>query len=208
MLIPETAWESEGEGMLRYLEINKIEAARRREMSRDMELIREQNRVLDMISGYDELTGLLNLRGFSEQTEKLHETPKTEKAYMIYADLDHLKEINDSWGHPEGDFAIQSAADILRSSLRRSDILARIGGDEFVALATSDEEMFQDIFRERVRNHCVQLNETSGKPYYIEVSIGIVGFNLTEETDLQEVIKEADKELYEEKKKRRKSIRK
>lgn len=193
--------------LLRYLEINKIEAARRREMSHDMEMIREQNRVLDLMSGYDELTGLLNLRGFTDQTERLQKTPRVKKAYMIYADLDHLKEINDTWGHSEGDFALQSAADILKHSLGRSDdILARIGGDEFVALATSDAETFEDIFRDRVKTFSQQLNETSDKPYYIEMSIGIVGFNLTKEMDLQNVISEADRRLYEEKKKRRESV--
>lgn len=192
---------------LRYLEIGKIEAAHRRDMSRDMEVIRERNRVLDIMAGYDELTGLFNLRGFTAQTQKLCQEDIPQKAHMIYADLDHLKEINDVWGHPEGNFALQSVSGILQHCLRGNDILARIGGDEFLALVTSGSESFEDIFRKRVKLACRELNETSGKPFYVEVSIGIVPFVLKGDTDIQKVIAEADKNLYEAKKTRRTSVR-
>ena len=99
---------------LHYLEISKAEAARRLEMSRDMEEIKEKNRVLGIISEHDELTGLLNLRGFMEHTKRVCQAGNGQRAYMIYGDLDHLKEINDTWGHPAGNFALRSVAEILK----------------------------------------------------------------------------------------------
>ena len=193
---------------LRYLEISKAEAAYRLAMSNDMEKIREENRALDIKSGYDKLTGLLNLHGLTDRITKVHQTVTTENAHMIYADLDHLKEINDTWGHFEGNFALQSISNILKSCLRDSDVIARVGGDEFVALVTSGSETFEPLFRERIATACRELNASSGKPYYVEISMGITRFDLKPETDLQSVVAEADKRLYEAKKSRRSSIRK
>ena len=95
---------------LRYLEISKAEAARRREMTKDFEVIRERNRILGIMSANDELTGLLNLRGFTEEAKKICHEEQEQRAYMICGDLDHLKEINDNWGHPVGNFALRSVA--------------------------------------------------------------------------------------------------
>ena len=193
---------------LRYLEISQIESAHRRQMYLDMEQMREKNLVLDMISGYDELTGLLNLRGFTKQAKKRCKEFADKKAYVIYSDLDHLKEINDTWGHNEGNFAICSAADILKHSLRDSDILARIGGDEFVCLVVSDSDSFEKIFRRRVRFCSQELNDTSGKPFYVELSVGLTSFTLKPDMDIQQVLALSDKQLYEAKKYRRASVKK
>ncbi len=194
---------------LRYLEISRQEAMHRHALSHDIEVIRDQNRVLDIMSNHDELTGLLNLRGFTEQAGVLRKQfASPHKAYMIYGDLDHLKEINDSWGHTEGNFALCSLADILRESLRSTDLIARIGGDEFLALVVSDQDAFDEVFRARIKNACETLNAQSEKPYYVEVSLGIVGFSFDQSTDIQKMVAEADKKLYESKKRRRPSIRK
>ena len=161
---------------LHYLEISKADARRRQEMSRDLELVRERNRVLGFISKYDELTGLLNLRGFT-------------------------------WGHPAGNFALQSVARILGGCLRSQDTLARVGGDEFLILLNCEEENFQDIFRKRIKDACTVFNAESDKPFLVEISLGIAEFRPKPDTDTQEIIALADKELYEAKKHRRKSVR-
>lgn len=192
---------------LRYLEMTRIEAAYIKEMSHSIEIIQEQNRMLGMISAYDELTGLLNLRGFIERTNKLKKAGSCHKAYMIYADLDHLKEINDAFGHVEGNFAIRSAAKILKKSLRDTDPLARNGGDEFVALVLSDSDTFEENFRHRVADACQTLNDTSGKPFYVQISLGVAEFVLEEHTDLQQIIATADESLYKHKKFRSKSVK-
>ena len=191
---------------LRYLEISKAESARRREMSRDMEAIREKNRVLGIISEYDELTGLLNFRGFMEHIKRICQTGNGQKGYMIYGDLDHLKEINDTWGHPEGNFALRSVASILKGCLRSNDILGRVGGDEFIMMLECEEEDFGTTFRERVKIACDRFNEKSGKPFLVEISLGITEFYPNIATDIQQVISLADRQLYEAKKNRRKSV--
>lgn len=191
---------------LRYLEISKVEAEKRRLMSIDIERIRKENRDLDNQSAHDALTGLYNLRGFSEQAAKIRKTMSIRKAYMVYADLDHLKEINDKWGHLEGNFAICSAALILTQCLRASDLLARIGGDEFLALVTSGSDSFDILFADRVKQACAALNKTSGKPFYVEISIGVHPFEFNQKADLEQMISEADKKLYEAKKRRRASV--
>ena len=191
---------------LRYLEISKAEAARRLEMSRNMEEIQERNRVLGIISEYDELTGLLNLRGFMEHTRRVCQTGNGQRAYMIYGDLDHLKEINDTWGHPAGNFALKSVAEILKGCLRSNDILGRVGGDEYIIMLECEEADFGETFRQRIKLACNRFNEKSGKPFLVEISLGITEFRPNISTDIQQVISLADQQLYEAKKHRRKSV--
>ena len=192
---------------LHYLEISKVEVLRRQEMSRDLELVRERNRELGLISKYDELTGLLNLRGFTEQIKNFCSKSEHQRAYIICADLDHLKEINDTWGHPAGNFALRSVANIFNGCLRSQDVVARTGGDEFLILLNCQEKNFQDIFRKRVRDACAAFNAESGKPFLVEVSLGITEFKPSPETDIPAIIEHADKDLYEAKKLRKNSVR-
>ena len=191
---------------LHYLEISKAEAARRLEMSRNMEEIQERNRVLGIISEYDELTGLLNLRGFMEHTRRVCQAGNGQRAYMIYGDLDHLKEINDTWGHPAGNFALKSVAEILKGCLRSNDILGRVGGDEYIIMLECQEADFGETFRQRIKLACNRFNEKSGKPFLVEISLGITEFRPNISTDIQQVISLADQQLYEAKKHRRKSV--
>jgi diguanylate cyclase (GGDEF)-like protein len=193
---------------LRYHEIGRTEAAHVQEMSRLIDLMRERNQELDMLSSFDKLTGLLNLRGCLEKMQGLRPKNSSQHAYLIYSDLDHLKEINDTWGHQEGDYAICAAGQILKSNLRDSDILGRIGGDEFVGLILSDSPTLENTLRRRIDDSCRNLNAVSDKPYYVEISLGITSFDYTPDTDIQEIISLADHMLYEHKKFRRTSIRK
>lgn len=193
---------------LRYLEINQAETARRHQASHNMELIREQNRILDIMSGHDELTGLLNLRGFTKQASQVCLDHIGKMAHIIFGDIDHLKEINDTWGHQEGNYAIQSAGHLLKECLREDDTLARISGDEFVCLVLSEEKSFGDIFRRRLKLACQKLNETSGKPFYVELSIGTHSFFLDENTDIQKMLSCSDQQLYQAKQYRRASVKK
>lgn len=193
---------------LHNYELNKIEMLHRQQMFQDMEKIREKNRELDMKSAYDQLTGLLNLRGFTERVRKICSEGKGLKAHLLYCDLDHLKEINDTWGHAEGNFAIKTCADILRRCVRDSDLIARIGGDEFSCLAFSEMDSFDEILKKRIREACREFNEESRKPYYVEISIGTKNFFMEKYEDLQMATLYADQSLYEAKKERRQSIKK
>ncbi|MCX7846223.1 MAG: diguanylate cyclase, partial [Dictyoglomaceae bacterium] len=97
---------------------------------------------LRRLSLTDELTGLYNRRGFitlAEQQLKIFERVN-KRGILIYIDLDNMKEINDTFGHLEGDKYLRNFVDILRKSFRKSDIIARIGGDEFVILCMETSE--------------------------------------------------------------------
>jgi diguanylate cyclase (GGDEF)-like protein len=189
------------------LEHGKRQAAHLLELSDHLEKMRRQNEELDILSHIDELTGLLNARGFMERSERLRPVCGSVRAYVIYGDLDHLKEINDTWGHDEGNYALQAASQILKSCLRESDVLARMGGDEFLALAVADISEFESIFRERISRTSQRLNQTSNKPYYVELSLGVASFDFDQEANLQDVISKADARLYQHKQRRRHSVR-
>lgn len=193
---------------LQYLEMSKLQEMHRYQMTRDLEAARARNRELDLLSGYDQLSGLLNLRGLTESVRLLCQDGISRYAYLLYCDLDHLKQINDYFGHPEGNHAIVTCASILRECIREVDKLARVGGDEFVCLVLSGSPSFPDQFRARLAAACERANSASGKPYYIGLSVGIQPFMLGSYEDFHEAVAQADKKLYVAKKQRRPDVRK
>ena len=128
------------------------------------------------------------------------------QACIIFADLDHLKEINDKFGHSEGDFAIENIAKNMKLALPDSAILARLGGDEFVALFLLSESMDAETLVKNISNMSITFNAMSTKPFYVECSAGHSVFECKEDTSLEEVMALADDFLYEAKARRRKSI--
>lgn len=121
---------------------------------------------------------------------------------LVYADLDGLKQINDQLGHHQDDVAIAKTAEILRSTFRRSDVLARMGGDEFVVLAIGAAEDTEATLLLRLRAHVDGFNATSMLPFRISLSAGIVGFVGDEAPGLEEMLARADQLLYEKKRAR------
>ena len=125
--------------------------------------------------------------------------------FLLFADLDDLKSINDDYGHPEGDKALKDVAGILKDTFREPDILARIGGDEFVVLAvegtsaTNSEAMSSRFF-----SHLEAFNEIGKRPYRLSVSLGIVRQMPGGATAIEELMAQADRLMYE--KKRQKKI--
>ena len=188
--------------------MSKVQEMHRRQMTKDMEAIRARNRELDMLSGYDQLSGLLNLRGLTQSVKELCQDNLERYAYLLYCDLDHLKQINDYFGHPEGNYAITVCSSILRGCIRETDKLARVGGDEFVCLVLSDGPTFPEHFQLPLTEALDKTNETSGKPFYVGISVGIQPFVLKNFESFQEAVAQADKKLYEAKKKRRSDVRK
>ena len=173
-----------------------------------VEEVNEKNKILGFISEYDELTGCLNRRGFMEKAMVLIHRNKNKKAIFIIGDLDHLKEINDCFGHVEGDYAIKSAASILRKSLGEETLLARIGGDEFVAVIPRKENCDGKTYIRRIKEVDCIFNEKSDKPYYIELSVGFTEFICDPKKDFSTQIKQSDEMLYDAKRMRRTSIKK
>ena len=168
--------------------------------------VNEKNKILGFISAYDELTGILNRRGFMEKAMQLIHATEKKDAILFIADLDHLKEINDSFGHVSGDFALRESARILQEIFGEDGQVARIGGDEFVAILPYDYRMDGEDYIRSIKDACDELNRTSDKEFYVEMSVGYTVFRCDSSVDFNYLLSNSDKMLYEAKRLRRKSI--
>ncbi len=160
---------------------------------------------LKALSITDDLTGLYNRRGFLELGEGLLKTAKrgNRGLFLIFGDLDGLKEINDTLGHSMGDAALRDAANCLKRIFRESDLIARLGGDEFVVLAMEGEETLDETrIMERIQSSFAQINEEGNRPYKLSISVGIHRWSPGQDIALEEILKQADLLMYESKKKR------
>lgn len=155
----------------------------------------------------DDLTGLHNRRGFFsllEQQLKLIKRQK-EKVYLLYADIDNLKEINDRIGHSKGDLAIIDAANIFKSTFRESDIIARLGGDEFAVFPIADKATDIDLVLARLQGKIDDYNEQEDRGYVLSVSIGIASCDSEHFRSADELLAEADRLMYERKNQKKKT---
>lgn len=177
------------------------------EMRRTSVLLREANEKLESLSLTDELTGLYNRRGFmmhAEQQLKLFRSERTTKGlWFLVADMDGLKQINDTHGHPEGSAAIKMTGELLRSCLRDADILARPGGDEFTALIIDTLDAVAETLPDRIKSAFEKYNATSSKPYLLSISIGMAKADMEQTTSITELIKQADDAMYHVKRRRK-----
>ena len=198
--------------LLRFFKIKRQEEEAKKEMQLSMERVKESNQILSFISRYDELTNILNRRGFMEQAIASINRRKGKEAVIMFGDLDHLKEINDCFGHADGDFAIISASKLLTGIMPRDGFCARIGGDEFVAFVPVPNDMTAEEkiakLRDKLKEASFLFNLTCEKPYFVELSAGFHSFVCEVDMDLAKIIASSDEVLYEDKQKRRKSIKK
>ena len=173
--------------------------------SRDVTERKQQEEALRALSLVDELTGLYNRRGFlalAQQQLKLARRGHRE-VVLLFIDMDDFKEINDTFGHGEGDTALTRAAQVLRKTFRDSDILARLGGDEFVVLATDTGAATSEIIISRMRRELQERNEQDGFPYRLSFSVGAARFDPDAPPSIEELLATADSMLYQQKKHRR-----
>jgi diguanylate cyclase (GGDEF)-like protein len=163
------------------------------------EALKRNAELMQSLSLVDELTQLKNRRGFFELAEQALKVARREhhSLALFFVDLNGLKSINDTLGHLAGDQALRDAAAMLRQTYRDSDILARIGGDEFVALAHVTRDT--TALCNRLRSHLIEFNATGNRPYVLDVSIGTAVVNAKAEDDIHELIARADAAMYEEK---------
>lgn len=157
----------------------------------------------------DELTGLHNRRGFMVEGNRMFRQRKaSEQRIMIfYADMDDLKVINDNYGHEEGDVAISGAASVLRQTFREGDLVARIGGDEFIAMLIWDTSVknLKERIMERMAFSLNTYNQIMEKPYDLSISMGVTATKPGETGTLEDLMREADERLME--KKREKNLK-
>ena len=184
---------------LRYLAL----ALRQQRINRTLQ---EQNQILDFAAYHDELTGLYNRAGVMQQMLQTIREDSSAQYAAVMGDLDHLKQINDTFGHDAGDSAIRMVSKILKDALPDGSPLGRSGGDEFTGIFRMSEETRLEAIRSRIKAACDAYNEASGKPYYLGISVGFHVFTYSENMDLSAMLKKADEQLYEAKKLRRSNV--
>ncbi len=154
----------------------------------------------------DELTGLRNRRGFfllTEQEVKLAQHERISLGlWLVYADLDGLKEINDRFGHAVGSQAIVQAAEILKKTFRETDIIARLGGDEFGILAVSNETDGGKVLVERLLENLHAFNARAALAYRLSLSAGTAPLD-ARINSIEDALQEADLAMYEQKRTRK-----
>jgi diguanylate cyclase (GGDEF)-like protein len=178
------------------------ELDRARELLRqDLDRVEQSKAQLMQLAEHDELTGLLNRRGFLARAGE-HARDERAILLLVTADMDDLKAINDTWGHAAGDEALQAFAGVLRASFRADDLIARFGGDEFVVLTRSFGSDTETQARDRLTRQIALFNEQGGRDWPLAASLGIVLVKAGE-TQLEDSMREADRRLYEEKRLRK-----
>jgi diguanylate cyclase (GGDEF)-like protein len=175
-----------------------------RELLAEAALRKQMEAKILRLSLTDELTGLSNRRGFllrADQTLKLVHRVHTF-GWLIYIDLDGLKQVNDDHGHEAGDHLLRRAAKVLRESFRDSDIVGRIGGDEFVVFATGASTPAAEIEARLLQNTEYQ-NQCHGDLPPIAMSIGVIRCDPHSPNSLEDMIHQADAAMYIEKRRKR-----
>jgi len=150
----------------------------------------------------DELTGLYNRRGFFALAEQRFKVARRENTRLLFiiADIDGLKAINDTYGHELGDHAITDAADILKDTFRESDIIGRIGGDEFAIVVDENVPESAETVTARIRAKIDAFIKEHVRHYQLSISIGIAHCDPASSCSIDEMLANADELMYQQKK--------
>ena len=172
-------------------------------------LIQQVSRLLareQAVSRTDHLTGLLNSRGFAEafDTEQARSLRTRRTWSLLCLDLDYFKEVNDQYGHSEGDRALREVGLTLRQNLRCSDAIARSGGDEFVILLPETDQAQAGRVGEKIVRSIEMMSRRHGWP--VTSSVGVFTPKTSSRHDLETVIRSADKALYQAKRRGRNQV--
>lgn len=163
---------------------------------RDISERKEAERQLKYLSFHDPLTGLYNRAYFEEEMSRM-EKSRFRSMGLILADVDGLKLINDTMGHKTGDGLLVVMAGIIKDNCRVGDMVARIGGDEFAVLLPNCEKAMVDGICQRIRETTSQYSQQNPE-LPLSLSVGYAVRKL-EETNISEVYREADNNMYREK---------
>jgi diguanylate cyclase (GGDEF)-like protein/PAS domain S-box-containing protein len=157
---------------------------------------------LERLTRYDTLTGTCNRRYGLELLQRQLKLAKRNKSPLLFAyiDLDNLKDINDEFGHKEGDKVMVQLVKLFRSILRDVDIIIRMGGDEFLAIFLDSSLKEIPVIRKRLNQELNRLNQISKNPYPIEFSMGFSCYDPLHPQSVKELIRIADQKMYEDKK--------
>lgn len=161
---------------------------------------------LHFMSFNDELTSLHNRRGFftlADQQMKVAQRIKS-RMMLFFIDIDDMKWINDTFGHREGDKALLNSATVLKETFRESDIIGRIGGDEFAILAFDTTDMTPELIKSRLQNQ-LDIHNVQSCPYKLSLSIGISYYDPADPIFIDELMSKADSLMYEHKRAKQKN---
>ena len=159
---------------------------------------------LQYMSLYDALTGIYNRAYFEHEMHRLANS-RLNSLGIIVCDLDGLKLYNDSLGHAVGDKLLKAAAQVIKSCFRESDVVARIGGDEFAILLTNADRRVTEAACERIRLALQEYNKKHEK-YYLSMSVGYAVCT-GEAINVDDLFREADNNMYREKARRSSAVR-
>lgn len=166
---------------------------------------RRLKETLPRLAFLDDLTGLYNRRGFfllAEQQLRLARRTK-RNLLLLFVDLDGLKQINDTFGHREGDLALTRVAKVLGTTFRASDVIARLGGDEFGVLTWEDSGQSAEFVASRLLQHVEKSNNASSFRHTLSLSLGVARFDPTHMSSVEELMARADEALYAQKRGKR-----
>jgi len=173
------------------------------QLLRDLGAMIEQEIKSIQLATLDELTLISNRRGFltlADHGLKACRRNQVPMSFLLF-DLNKFKAINDQYGHHEGDFVLTNFARIMLETFRDADVIGRLGGDEFVAMLTDSDQKGADEILSRFSAAVDETNATMNKPYQIEYSVGIKHFPHDTTKSIEDMIKEADAEMYSQKQK-------
>jgi diguanylate cyclase (GGDEF)-like protein len=182
--------------LMEFISSQVATAIQRKQMEEEME----------KLAHFDSLTGAYN-RGYGlgllSRELKFARRRKTP-FLLVYIDINNFKNINDTYGHKEGDKILKEVAKLFKITLREIDIICRVGGDEFLLIFPDSSLNDALLIRERLNKNLEKLNQTLDKPYNIGLSVGISYYNPSNPLSIDELISIADENMYKEKNKKRK----
>jgi diguanylate cyclase (GGDEF)-like protein len=146
----------------------------------------------------DEMTELYNRRGFVTMAEQQLKAANRAGRPMrlTFIDCDGLKRINDTLGHETGNRVLVETADILRQTFRESDIIARMGGDEFAVLAIETADLGPEVFSERLQQNIDRLNSAASRSHWLSLSWGTALYDPASPVSLDQLMSAADGLMY------------
>jgi len=180
-------------------------------LARSIRYAIERHRLLSALRGLsliDEVTNLYNRGGFADFGEQYVKLARRsgQAITLVHVDIDRFKTINDSLGHHVGDRALRKVAEILRVTFRRSDLIARLGGDDFAVLALEATGEDAKALVERLRRQVSDSNETRKEPYQLSISVGMARYDGEGRATLEDLLDQADKAMREEKAEKRRAV--
>ncbi len=186
MRVTETNWDGEGVNLAVLRDIT--EHVRMRDELRRLSL-------------RDELTGLHNRRGLTIHAEQQIQNAMRagHGTFLAFIDLDEFKPINDTYGHQEGDNALKDLASILSATFRKSDVIGRVGGDEFAVFGIVNDNFAPEALLRHLMERIERHNASGLRPYRLQLSTGFQHYPPNAPETLEDMLEKADALMYEEK---------